>query len=342
MDISEFDYCLPKDLIAQEPVSPRDAARLMVLDGDKVEHRFFRDIIHYFSDGDILVLNNTKVLPAKLIGKKETGGKVEFLVLKRDGNVFECLVRGSRVKDGNIIVFENDVSARVLAISGGRCTLEFHNDADKVVGLMPLPPYIKMHLKDSDRYQTVYANEDGSVAAPTAGLHFTDELLEDIRRKGVKTIHLTLHIGPGTFLPVKGNDVSAHRMEEEYYRVDEQAAELLNTAEEEGRRLFVTGTSSVRALESAFGNCGIIAGEGWTSLYIYPGYKFKNKIHALITNFHLPKSTVLLLTSAFAGKGRLFKAYEGAVKLKYRFYSFGDAMLIRNAKQGGLHEAMRR
>lgn len=345
MKLSEFSYDLPKELIAQEGLKNRDGARLMVLrkDGQR-EHRRVRDLPGFLGEGDVLVLNNTRVLPAKLLGKKDTGGKVDCLVLpdfETNGNsgrenVREALIKGSGVRPGTRMIFSNGGGGPVLEaevlekLAGARFLLKF-SDAGLIPdhGLPPLPPYIKKSLADADRYQTVYAEKEGSLAAPTAGLHFTPALLEEVRRKGVELVYLTLHIGIGTFAPIRTETVEDWKMHPEYLTVSRQAADLLNAAVTAKRRIFAVGTTSVRALESSATADGKVeAKEGWTDIFIYPGYKFKFPYAGLLTNFHLPESTLLLLVSALAGRENLLSAYAEAVREKYRFYSLGDAMLI--------------
>ena len=331
MRLLDFDYDLPKGLIAQEPARPRDSSRLMVLD-EGFSHRGFADFISYLEKGDVLVLNNSRVVPARLLGFKDTGGRVEMLLVKKiGGDVWLCLARGRKLKKGTRLTFSDDLSGVVREKVDGRFVIEFIFEGvfDGVldeVGEMPTPPYIKHSLGSKDEYQTVYALHDGSIAAPTAGFHFTPIVLDRIRALGVGVVFLTLHVGLGTFLPVKVDDVEEHQMEEEYFVISDEVAEAIN---DRSGRLFVVGTTSVRALESASDESGkIVKGEGFTDLFIYPGYQFKMDISGLLTNFHLPRSTLLMLVSAFAGRERILGAYREAVSLGYRFYSFGDAMLI--------------
>lgn len=337
---NEFDYYLPKELIAQEPVEPRDTSRLMVVHRTSgvLEHKIFRDITSYFKPGDVLVLNNTRVMPARLFGiKAGTGARIEVLLLHRKGtNQYEVLVKpGKKVKPGNTIVFGNgELVAKVMDYTphGGRI-LEFEYEGlfeeilDKL-GKMPLPPYITHELEDSERYQTVYGKYLGSAAAPTAGLHFTGQLLQEIEAHGVEIVEVLLHVGLGTFRPVVTEKIEEHQMHSEYFRIDENAAYRINRARQSGRRIFAVGTTSVRVLETAAANSGeIVPQDGWTDIFIYPGYRFK-VVDCLITNFHLPKSTLLMLVSAFAGTDLIKKAYQEAIESGYRFFSFGDAMLI--------------
>ena len=340
MKVTEFDYELPEELIAQTPIKKRDESRLMVLNRKEqtIEHKIFKDIIDYLKPGDVLVRNNTKVIPARLYGKKETGAKVEFLLLNNiEGDIWESIVRpGNKLHVGTKVIFGDGIlEAEILEVMpGGTRKVEFKYDGifneilDKI-GLMPLPPYIHESLKEKDRYQTVYAKYDGSAAAPTAGLHFTPELLEKIQEKGVEIANVTLHVGIGTFRPVKEDTVEAHKMHSEHFYIKQEDVDKINKAKKEGRRVIAVGTTSCRVLESiADENTGMVKPiEDDTEIFIYPGYKFKC-IDGLITNFHLPQSTLLMLVSALAGKEYIMKAYKEAVKEKYRFFSFGDAMLI--------------
>lgn len=341
MKTSDFYYDLPQELIAQDPLEDRSSSRLLVLDRKtgEMEHRVFRDITEYLRPGDCLVVNNTKVIPARLLGVKEdTGAGIEILLLKRKAdNVWETLVKpGKKARPGARIVFGDGIlKGEVLEVvdEGNRLIrFEYEGIFEEILdrlGQMPLPPYITHHLKDKNRYQTVYAEHDGSAAAPTAGLHFTPELLEEIQAKGVRLAHVTLHVGLGTFRPVKVEDVSQHHMHSEYYVVEEEQARLINDTRAAGGRVICVGTTSCRTLESAADEDGILrAGSGWTDIFIYPGYRFKI-MDALITNFHLPESTLLMLVSAFADKEKIMKAYEEAVRQRYRFFSFGDAMFIK-------------
>lgn len=340
MRVEEFDYYLPPELIAQQPVEPRDASRLLVLhrrDGS-LEHRYFYELPLYLNPGDILVLNDTRVMPARLWGRKAgTGGRIEVLLLNRlDGDRWETLVRpGRRVPVGAELVFgQGELTAKVLATTptGGR-VLEFTYEGNWEeilvrLGQVPLPPYIKSKLPDPERYQTVYARHPGSAAAPTAGLHFTPRLLKALQDKRVEIAYILLHVGLGTFRPVKEEIIEKHRMHAEYYAISPETARAINTARSRGGRVVAVGTTVVRALETVATPEGqICPGEGFTDIFIYPGYRFK-AVDCLITNFHLPRSTLLMLVSAFAGRERILEAYRIAVQERYRFFSFGDAMLI--------------
>lgn len=341
MKLSEFDYNLPEELIAQTPLQKRDTSRLMVLNRKErtIEDKHFYDILDYLHAGDILVRNNTKVIPARLYGtKEETNGHVEVLLLKDLGNnVWECLVGNARiVKMGTIITFgDGSLKAKCIYI-GEEGIRHFEMIYDGIfyeildhLGTMPLPPYIKEKLEDSSRYQTVYAKIEGSAAAPTAGLHFTDEILEKVQEKGVEILDVTLHVGLGTFRPVKVDDVLEHHMHSEFYMIDEETAQKLNTAKAKGQRIISVGTTSTRTLEANYKKYGQFkATQESTDIFIYPGYQFE-AIDALITNFHLPKSTLVMLVSAFADKEFIMKAYHHAVEEKYRFFSFGDCMFIQ-------------
>ena len=335
---SDYYYELPEELIAQTPAEPRDSSRLFVYDRatGRREHRIFRDIKEYLRPGDVLVINNTKVLPARLFAYTENGGKVEVLLLKRlDLNEWEVLVRpGKKAKAGAELVVSDELSLTVVdRTETGERIVQFHfdgvfEDILSRVGSMPLPPYIHEKLKDKDRYQTVYCKTDGSAAAPTAGLHFTQELLSEIRGMGVQIAEVLLHVGLGTFRPVKEEDLTHHVMHSEYYRVDERAAEIVNAAKREGRRVIAVGTTSVRTLETVADEQGMLHPcSGDTSIFIYPPYRFKC-VDALITNFHLPESTLIMLVSAFMGREQCLSLYRVAVVKKYRFISFGDACLI--------------
>ncbi|MDK0702819.1 tRNA preQ1(34) S-adenosylmethionine ribosyltransferase-isomerase QueA [Clostridium perfringens] len=341
MKVSDFYFELPEELIAQYPLEKRDSSRLMVLDKKtgEIEHRKFHDILEYLNEGDTLVLNNTRVLPARLIGEKEeTGGKIEFLLLKRiEGDKWECLTKpGRKAKVGTVFTFgEGKLKAIVREIGEeGNRIIEFKYDGifEQVLdelGQMPLPPYIHEKLEDKERYQTVYSKEKGSAAAPTAGLHFTEELLKEIKDKGVNIAYLTLHVGLGTFRPVKVDDVNNHVMHSEYYHLDKENAELINKTKEAGKRVIAVGTTSSRTLETIGDENGRVREQsGWTDIFIYPGYKFKI-VDNLITNFHLPESTLIMLVSALAGQDNIMNAYNTAVKEKYRFFSFGDSMFIK-------------
>ncbi|ELU5585922.1 tRNA preQ1(34) S-adenosylmethionine ribosyltransferase-isomerase QueA [Clostridium perfringens] len=341
MKVSDFYFELPEELIAQYPLEKRDSSRLMVLDKKtgEIEHRKFHDILEYLNEGDTLVLNNTRVLPARLIGEKEeTGGKIEFLLLKRiEGDKWECLAKpGRKAKVGTVFTFgEGKLKAVVREIGEeGNRIIEFKYDGifEQVLdelGQMPLPPYIHEKLEDKERYQTVYSKEKGSAAAPTAGLHFTEELLKEIKDKGINIAYLTLHVGLGTFRPVKVDDVNNHVMHSEYYHLDKENAELINKTKEAGKRVIAVGTTSSRTLETIGDENGRVREQsGWTDIFIYPGYKFKI-VDNLITNFHLPESTLIMLVSALAGQDNIMNAYNTAVKEKYRFFSFGDSMFIK-------------
>ena len=339
MKVSEFNYELPEELIAQHPYDKRDEARLMVLDRNKhtIEHKVFRDIINYLNPGDCLVINNTKVIPARLYGTKDTGAKIEFLLLKRiEGDFWEVMVRpGNKLRPGTKVTFGNGIlNAEILDIlEGGNRKVKFEytgifNEILDKIGLMPLPPYIKEKLNDKDKYQTVYAKYDGSAAAPTAGLHFTNELLEEIKEKGVQIANVTLHVGIGTFRPVKVENVEEHSMHSEHYYIKSEDAEKINNAKRNGNRVIAVGTTSCRVLESVADDDGMVKEiEGDTNIFIYPGYKFKC-IDNLITNFHLPESTLIMLVSSLAGRDFIIDAYNEAVKEKYKFFSFGDAMFV--------------
>ena len=339
MKVSDFNYELPEELIAQHPYDKRDEARLMLLDREnhKYEHKVFKDIIDYLKPGDCLVINNTKVLPARLYGKKDTGANVEFLLLKRiEGDYWEAMVRpGNKLRPGAKVEFGNGLlKAEVLEVlEGGNRRVKFEyngifNEILDQIGLMPLPPYIKEALKEKDKYQTVYAKHDGSAAAPTAGLHFTEELLEKIKEKGIEIANVTLHVGIGTFRPVKVENIEEHNMHSEHYYIKQEDVDKINNAKKNGNRVIAVGTTSCRVLESVADENGYLkAVENDTNIFIYPGYKFKC-IDCLITNFHLPESTLIMLVSALAGKDFVMNAYEEAVKEKYKFFSFGDAMFI--------------
>jgi len=341
MKVTDFDYELPEDLIAQVPIKDRSASRLMVLhkNNEEIENKTFKDIIDYLKPGDCIVRNNTKVIPARLYGvKEETGISVEFLLLNRiEEDYWEVMVRpGRRLKEGTKVIFGDGLlKAEIMEIlNGGNRKVKFQyegifNEILDKIGLMPLPPYIHETLKEKDRYQTVYAKHEGSSAAPTAGLHFTEELLEQIKQKGVEIANVTLHVGIGTFRPVKVENVEEHNMHTEHYYIKQEDAQKINKAKQNGNRVISIGTTSCRVLESiADENGKVKATEGDTGIFIYPGYKFKC-IDALITNFHLPQSTLIMLVSAFANREFIMKAYNEAVKQKYRFFSFGDAMFIK-------------
>lgn len=339
MKTSDFYYDLPEELIAQHPAEPRDSSRLLVIDRKtgEWEDRVFTDVLDYLHAGDVLVVNNTKVIPARLIGhRKGFTGEVEFLLLRRiDYTHWRCIVRpGKKLNVGAEVVFSDELSARVTERGEeGERVVEFifdgvFEDILSKVGAMPLPPYIKEKLTDNSKYQTVYSKIDGSAAAPTAGLHFTEALLDRIRAKGVKIVEILLHVGLSTFRPVKAENIEDHKMHNEYYEISEEAAKEINLAKAEGRRVISVGTTSVRTLESAADRVGhLVAGSGNTEIFIYPPYEFKI-VDALITNFHLPESTLLMLVSAFMGREKILAAYKHAVESKYRFFSFGDACFI--------------
>ena len=341
MKTSDFDFYLPEELIAQHPLEKRDYSRLMVLDKatGEIEHKHFYDVLDYLNEGDTLVLNNTRVMPARLIGEKvESGGKIEFLLLKRiEGDKWECLAKpGKRAKIGTEFTFgSGKLKCKVVDIvEEGNRIIEFSYDGifEQVLdelGEMPLPPYITERLDDRERYQTVYSKEQGSAAAPTAGLHFTKELLEKVKEKGVNIAYVTLHVGLGTFRPVKVDDVNEHVMHSEFYQLDEENANIINETKKRGNKIISVGTTSTRTLETIGDENGFVkAQSGWTNIFIYPGYKFK-VVYNLITNFHLPESTLIMLVSALAGKEKVMNAYNEAVKERYRFFSFGDSMIIK-------------
>ncbi len=340
MKVSDFNYELPEELIAQHPYEKRDEARLMVLHRDTlaIENKIFSDVIDYLNPGDCLVINDTKVIPARLFGNKDTGAKVEFLLLNRiNGDVWEVIVKpGNKLKVGAKVTFgDNDLSAEILEVlEGGTRKVHFtyngiFNEILDKIGLMPLPPYIKENIKEeNDKYQTVYAKYDGSAAAPTAGLHFTEELLERIKQKGVDIARVTLHVGIGTFRPVKVENVEDHHMHTEHFYIKQVDADKINQAKQNGKRVIAVGTTSCRTLESVADENGLVhAMEGDTGIFIYPGYKFKC-VDSLITNFHLPESTLIMLVSSLAGKDFIMQAYNQAVQDRYKFFSFGDAMII--------------
>ena len=340
MKTNEFDYNLPEELIAQHPTKNRDEARMMVLDkntGDR-EDKYFYDIIDYLQAGDVLVMNDTRVIPARLFGHRpEKEEKIEvFLLNNTEGSKWEVLVRpGKKMKIGTEVIFSEELSCKVLEIKeDGNRIVEFYyegifNEILDRLGNMPLPPYIKEKLKDNEDYQTVYSKNPGSVAAPTAGLHFTKELLEKIEAKGIKLAYLTLNVGLGTFRPVNEDEITDHKMHSEFYTLSEETAEILNEAKKEGRRIIAVGTTSIRTLEAVYQKNGkICADSGWTDIFIYPGFEFK-VVDAIITNFHLPKSTLIMLIAAFTSKDIILNAYNDAVSKKYRFFSFGDCMLIK-------------
>ena len=341
MNVKDFYFDLPQELIAQDPFEDRASSRLLVLDREtgEVTHRKFRDILGYLNPGDCLVINDTKVIPARLIGSREgTNAKIEVLLLKRrENDIWETLVKpGKKAKPGTVICFGDGLLKGTVidVVEEGNRLIQFSYDGifeeilDRL-GQMPLPPYITHQLQDKNRYQTVYAKHEGSAAAPTAGLHFTKELLQEIEDKGVKLAHVTLHVGLGTFRPVKVENVLDHHMHSEFYMVEESEAEKINQTKRDGGRVICVGTTSCRTIESASDENGILkAGSGWTDIFIYPGYQFKI-LDCLITNFHLPESTLVMLVSALAGREHVLAAYEEAVKERYRFFSFGDAMFIK-------------
>ncbi|MBN1073593.1 tRNA preQ1(34) S-adenosylmethionine ribosyltransferase-isomerase QueA [Clostridium botulinum] len=341
MNVKDFDFYLPEELIAQHPLEKRDTSRLMVLDKEtgEISHKNFYDIIDYLNEGDTLVLNNTRVMPARLIGEKEgTGGKIEFLLLKRvDKDRWECLAKpGKSARVGRRFTFgDGKLKAEVVEVKeNGNRIVEFYYEGifEEVLdslGEMPLPPYIHERLEDRERYQTVYSKENGSAAAPTAGLHFTEELLHKIKEKGINIAYVTLHVGLGTFRPVKVETIEDHEMHSEYYHLSKEDAEVINETKERGNRVISVGTTSTRTLETIADEDGNVKEtSGWTNIFIYPGYKFK-VVDRLITNFHLPESTLIMLVSTLAGKEHVMNAYEEAVKERYRFFSFGDAMFIK-------------
>jgi S-adenosylmethionine:tRNA ribosyltransferase-isomerase len=342
MRTADFDYELPPELIAQHPPERRDAARMLILDPGhgKLTHSMISDLPNYLEPGDLLVLNDTRVIPARLIGRRADGGEAEVLLLRPlagGGHRWEALIRpGRRLEAGSRVQFES--SALVVAVEerGDEiATVHLNGVADPLaevrrIGQMPTPPYIKERLDDGERYQTVYAREEGSAAAPTAGLHFTPELLTAVRERGVGIAFVTLHVGLDTFRPVRVEDPAEHRIHREWYRIDEVSARAIDKTHRNGKRVVAVGTTSVRVLESAANEGGIVAGEGWTGLFIMPGYRFQ-VVDAMLTNFHLPKSTLLMLVSAFAGRERILAAYKEAIEERYRFYSFGDCMLISSS-----------
>lgn len=340
MKVSDFNYNLPEELIAQVPIKNRDESRLMILDKENktIEHKKFKDILEYLKPGDCLVRNNTKVIPARLYGKKDTGAMVEFLLLKAiEGDTWEVMVRPGRklLKGAKVSFGEGLLEGEVLEVlENGNRKVKFNykgifNEILDEIGLMPLPPYIKESLEEKNRYQTVYAKHEGSAAAPTAGLHFTEELIEKIKQKGIEIANVTLHVGIGTFRPVKVDTIEEHEMHSEHFYIKKEDVEKINRTKQNGGRIIAVGTTSCRVLESVANENGMVEEvEKDTSIFIYPGYKFKC-IDSLITNFHLPESTLIMLVSALAGKDYIMKAYEEAVKERYRFFSFGDAMFIQ-------------
>lgn len=344
MNVKDFYFDLPQELIAQDPLEDRSASRLLVMDKKtgEIEHRVFRDIVHYLNPGDCLVINDTKVIPARLFGVKEdTQAKIEVLLLKRkEHDIWETLVKpGKKCKPGTVISFGDGLLTGTVTdiVEEGNRLIQFHYEGifEEILdqlGQMPLPPYITHQLKDKNRYQTVYAKHDGSAAAPTAGLHFTNELLNEIEDRGIRIAHVTLHVGLGTFRPVKVDDILDHHMHSEFYIVEEDAAKKINDTKRTGGRVICVGTTSCRTIESAAGEDGILkAGSGWTDIFIYPGYRFK-MLDCLITNFHLPESTLVMLVSALAGREHVLHAYEEAIKEQYRFFSFGDACFFTDLR----------
>lgn len=340
MDLQDFNYHLPEELIAQHPLENRDMSRLMVLDKEtgEIEHRVFKDIVNYLNEGDCLVLNNTRVIPARLLGEKEgTGGKIEFVLLKRvAGDNWEVILRpGKKAKPGSRFVFGNgELKAEILEVmeEGNRLVRfiyegVFEEILDRV-GIMPLPPYITEKLENPERYQTVYAKYNGSAAAPTAGLHFTPELLKTLEQKGVQIAYVMLHVGLGTFRPVKVDDITQHKMHSEYYSISQETCDIINDTRKNGKKVIAVGTTSCRVLETAGKGGNVTPCDGWTEIFIYPGYQFKI-VDRLITNFHLPESTLIMLVSSLAGRDNVLHAYKVAVEEKYRFFSFGDAMFIK-------------
>ena len=346
MNKKDFYFDLPKEYIAQTPLKDRAAAKLLVLDKKtgEIEHKIFKNILCYIKPTDCIFINDTKVLPARLIGEKETGAKIEILLLKRiDSVLWETLVKpGKRAKIGDKIIFGNGIlKAEIIDISeeGNRIVrFEYDGVFEEILdelGQMPLPPYITEKLEDKNMYQTVYAKNDGSAAAPTAGLHFTPQLLDEIEKKGVKIASVTLHVGLGTFRPVKTDNILEHKMHSEFYSIDKKQADIINETKKNGGRIISIGTTSTRTLESAADENGFIKyGRGWTDIFIYPGYNFKI-VDCLITNFHLPESTLIMLVSALAGRENVLNAYKTAIDEKYRFFSFGDAMFITDNIKGG-------
>lgn len=344
MLLSEFDYNLPEELIAQTPVEPRNASRLMVLDPQEkiIEHRHFYDLEEYLEPGDTLIMNDTRVMPARLLGWRDgSGGKVEVFLLRRiDGDRWETLVKpGKKAKIGQVVRFSDELSCQVEEHTdfGGRIVrFSYEGIFEEILdrlGETPLPPYIHEKLRDKERYQTVYSREQGSAAAPTAGLHFTKEQLQQLREKGINLGFLTLHVGLGTFRPVNVDVIENHVMHKEYYSISQETADLIMATKAAGKRVIAVGTTSIRTLESAAESVGKISGKsGWTDIFIYPGYKFK-LVDGIVTNFHLPKSTLIMLISAFAGREFVLQAYAKAVEERYRFFSFGDAMLITRGQK---------
>lgn len=339
MKVSDFDFHLPTHLIAQVPINQRDMSRLIILNRSEqtIQHKSFYQIPDYLEEGDLLVFNQTKVLPARLLGNKDTGAKVEILLLKRlEGDYWDCLVKpGRKLKPGSKVYFgSGDLEGEIIdhTDSGGRIVRFYYQGIFEEVldrlGEMPLPPYIQRELKDKNRYQTIYAKEQGSAAAPTAGLHFTEDLFKRLEDKGIKTAFLTLHVGLGTFRPVKTENLEDHTMHSEFFSINHETAGLINQTKNKGKKVVAVGTTSIRTLESVADSEGKVHGSsGWTDIFIYPGYEFK-VVDGIVTNFHLPKSSLIMLVAAFAGTEFIKEAYRRAIEEEYRFYSFGDAMLI--------------
>ena len=329
MKLSDFDYDFDKRLIAQRPAKPRDSSRLFYMKQTGSEHLGFYQFPELLQAGDVIVRNVSKVIPARLEARKETGGKAEILFYRPLDEGWECLIKGSNIKTGSKL-YAGDHELEVIKKEGSKYVVHSADPEElmKSYGKMPTPPYITEELQASDEYQTIYARKEGSIAAPTAGLHFTEEVLNNISKKDVELHDVVLHVGPGTFLPVRTDEVEEHKMGTEYYEIPETTAEAVTAANQEGRRVIVIGTTTVRTLESASKNGNLYPKTGWADLFIYPGYQFQSGMDLLLTNFHLPRSTLLMLVSAFAGKERVMTAYKEAVEMNYRFYSFGDAMLM--------------
>ena len=329
LTLEDFDYNLPKELIAQEHAIPRDHSRMMVVK-DKIYHKHFYDLPEFLEQGDALVINNTKVLPARFLGHKTTGGKAEILLVRKlEDNLWECLIKAKNVNVGSEILFDNFKCEVISREEEGKKIVKFNKDIKGFIseGKIPLPPYIKKKLEDPNMYQTIYSKKEGAIAAPTAGLHFTKELVEKLKSKGIHFAEITLHVSLGTFRPV--HHLKTHKMDEEYYEVSEESAKLINKTKEEGHRLFAVGTTSVRTLETVSSSDGRISpGSGFSNIFIKPGYSFKSGISGIITNFHIPKSTLLMMITAFGGYERVMNAYKTAIEKKYHFYSFGDSMFL--------------
>ncbi|MBW2992688.1 tRNA preQ1(34) S-adenosylmethionine ribosyltransferase-isomerase QueA [Candidatus Woesearchaeota archaeon] len=324
--LSDYNYTLPKELIAQSPITPRSESRLLIINQDKLEHKHFHNILDYLEPGDVLVLNDTRVIPAKLKGKKSTGAYAEIIIEHKENKLYQCRIKTKHPKKGTKILLKNNLIAEVIDEQNGKFFVKFNKTPDiEKYGEIPLPPYVKNKPDNYEVYQTVYSKNKGSIAAPTAGLHFTKELLKKIENKGVKIAKLTLHVNYGTFLPIRTENILAHKMEKEYYEINKETAEKINLA----KRIIAVGTTSLRVLESASDSKGIIhPKKGWTQIYINPKTGIKSKTKLLITNFHLPKTSLLVLVSTFAGIDTIKKAYKEAIKNNYRFYSFGDATLL--------------